>query len=91
MKPKISIITPTYNHEKYIGKCINSVLDQTFKNWGMIIIDDKSQDNTTKIINHFSENRIILIEHKNNYGLKNLSKTYTGVNPLPWTHINLLI
>lgn len=74
--PLISIISPTYNHEKYIGKCINSVLDQTFKNWEMIIIDDKSQDSTTKIINHFSDNRIILIEHENNYGLKNLSKTY---------------
>lgn len=74
--PLISIITPTYNHEKYIEKCINSVINQTFKNWEMIIIDDKSQDNTTKIINHFSDNRIILIEHENNYGLKNLSKTY---------------
>ncbi|WP_349406740.1 glycosyltransferase family 2 protein, partial [Clostridium perfringens] len=42
----VSIITPSYNTEKFIDKTIQSVLKQTYKNWEMIIIDDCSTDNT---------------------------------------------
>ena len=38
--PQISIITPTYNHEKFIGACIESAIQQTYENWEQIIIDD---------------------------------------------------
>ena len=46
MKLVISIITPTYNLEKYISKCIESALAQTFKDWEMIIVNDGSSDKT---------------------------------------------
>ena len=51
----ISIIIPAYNAEKYITETINSVLNQTYTDWELIIIDDGSTDNTAKIIKQFCE------------------------------------
>lgn len=56
MRPLVSIITPTYNAEKTIGCTIDSVLNQTFKNFEMIIVDDISDDNTIKIIKEYQRN-----------------------------------
>lgn len=77
-RPLISIITPTYNHEKYIAECIESVLNQTYENWEMIIIDDCSNDKTYEIAKKYAEKdkRIKLIRHSENYGALNLDKTY---------------
>lgn len=49
MLEKVSIIIPTYNVEKYIERCLQSVISQTYKNIQVIVIDDGSEDNTTKI------------------------------------------
>jgi teichuronic acid biosynthesis glycosyltransferase TuaG len=49
-KPYIDIIIPVYNSEKYIQNTVNSVLNQTYKYWRLIIIDDASTDNTIKIL-----------------------------------------
>lgn len=65
MNPIVSIITPTYNHEKYIGECIESVLNQTFKKWEMIIIDDGSTDNTGEVVSSYDDDRIIYIKQEN--------------------------
>jgi glycosyltransferase involved in cell wall biosynthesis len=54
----ISILTPTYNHEKYIGDCIQSVLNQTFQDWEMVIVDDGSTDRTAEVIREYEDQRI---------------------------------
>ena len=48
--PLVSVITPVYNREKYLVRCIESILEQTYSNFEFIIIDDKSSDNTLEII-----------------------------------------
>ncbi len=65
--PEISIILPTYNRANYLSDCINSVINQSFQDWELIIVDDGSQDHTFEIINPFlkkSEN-IRYLKHKN--------------------------
>lgn len=52
---KVSIITPVYNSEKFIKDTISSVLNQTYTNWEMILLDDCSTDNSKKIINEYVE------------------------------------
>jgi glycosyltransferase involved in cell wall biosynthesis len=78
MKPLISIITPLYNHEKYIGKCIESALGQTYVNWEQIIVDDASTDNSFEVASTYSarDKRIKIIRHKKNWGISRLSDTY---------------
>ncbi|WP_299550030.1 glycosyltransferase family 2 protein [Seonamhaeicola sp.] len=50
MNPLISIIIPTYNRASFIGKTLDSILAQTYKNWECIIVDDGSTDNTAKVV-----------------------------------------
>lgn len=68
--PLVSVITPAYNAERFIGETIESVLKQTYKNWEMIIVDDKSTDNTVNIVKSYAErdSRIKLIELEENSG-----------------------
>lgn len=71
----ISIIMANYNYENFIGEAIDSVLNQTYNNWELIIIDDGSKDNSVEIIKSYCEkdNRIKFFQHENceNKGLKN--------------------
>lgn len=75
--PLVSIITPTYNHEKYIAECIESVKAQTFLEWEMIIINDGSTDKTLEIARRTAEGdpRIQII-HQENRGIFRLAETY---------------
>jgi glycosyltransferase involved in cell wall biosynthesis len=73
--PLVSIITPTYNHEKFIGQCIESVLAQTYPHWEQIIIDDGSKDKTREIIERYKDNRIRFFRQENK-GIFRLSETY---------------
>ncbi|WP_435264081.1 glycosyltransferase family 2 protein [Tenacibaculum sp. nBUS_03] len=52
---KVSIITPSYNSENFISETIKSVLNQTYSNWELIIVDDCSTDNTEQVIKEFSK------------------------------------
>ena len=67
---KISIIVPVYNVEKYIKKCINSILSQTFKDIEIILVNDGSTDHSGKICDDFAEmDSRIRVFHKKNGGL----------------------
>ena len=63
-KIKFSIIIPNYNNAEWINQTIESVLNQTYKNWEMYIIDDISTDNSVEVIKSFKDERITLIENK---------------------------
>ena len=65
--PKVSVIIPVYNAEKYLSNSLNSIINQTLKNIEIICINDGSFDNSLKILNYFKEidNRIIIINQKN--------------------------
>lgn len=62
---KISVILPVFNGEKYIRKAIESVLNQTFTNFELIIVNDGSTDDSLNIINEFRDNRIKFINQVN--------------------------
>jgi len=68
---KISVILPVYNCEHFIYKAINSVLNQTFEDFELIIVDDCSTDNTVGIIRKFNDKRIQLIVKEKNTGYTN--------------------
>lgn len=67
---KFSIIIPTYNVEKYLEKCLNSILSQTYNNYEVIIIDDVSSDNTIDIVSNYQNKyqRIRVIVNNKNSG-----------------------
>lgn len=69
-KPLISIIIPVYNIEEYIEKCLYSIIDQSYKNLQIIVVDDGSNDNTGRICDKIAETdaRISVI-HQNNQGV----------------------
>lgn len=65
---KYSILIPTYNRANMIEKCINSVLSQTFDDYEIIVLDDKSTDDTIKVLEKY-KNKIKLIKHETNRGI----------------------
>jgi len=71
MTPKVSVLLPVYNGCYEVSRAINSVLDQTFLNFELIIIDDCSTDNTVEIVTEFinRDNRIKFYKNANNLGL----------------------
>jgi len=73
--PLVSIITSTHNHEKYIGRCIESVLAQTYSNWEQIIVDDGSTDRTGEVASKFKDERVHYVRQEN-VGVWRLAETY---------------
>ena len=68
--PKISIIVPVYNSEKYLKQCIESILNQTFTDFELILIDDGSTDNSSDICDEFAKiDPRIVVRHKENGGI----------------------
>jgi glycosyltransferase involved in cell wall biosynthesis len=77
---KVSILVAIYNVEKYIGKCIESIINQDYNNIEIILVDDNSQDNSGKICDDYSkkDSRIKVIHHKQNTKLPGVRNT--GLN-----------
>ena len=85
--PELSIIVPVYKVEKYISRCLDSILKQTFREFELIIIDDGSPDQSGLIADHYAklDERIRIIHQENkgvsearNVGIKNARGTYIG-------------
>lgn len=86
MKPLVSIITPYYNSADFITATLDSILAQTYTNWELIVIDDKSTDNTTQIVEQFAQKhsnvKLIKLEknggvaHARNVGLEHTNGKY---------------
>lgn len=72
--PKFSIIMPTYNRADLLPRAVKSVLNQTYGNFELLIINDGSQDSTEEVIRSFDDERIIKLRHEKNRGV------YAGIN-----------
>lgn len=85
MIPQITIIVPVYNGEKYISRCLNSIITQTFSEWQCIIVDDGSKDNTASIADAFAlkDSRVVVI-HKQNEGVSIARNTALSVARGVW-------
>ena len=80
--PEISVIIPMYNVENFIGECLQSLLNQTFQNFELIVVDDCSTDNSVKVVEDFSqkfENRLTLLKLDKNSGVPGLPRNF-GLN-----------
>ena len=82
---QISIIVPCFNNEKYIKRCLDSLINQTLKDIDIIVVDDGSTDNSANIIKNFVDNRIRYFLKKNegiaavrNFGLSKVESKYFG-------------
>ncbi len=83
MNKKVSVIIPLYNAEKYIGRTLQSVLNQTYDNLEIIIVDDESPDNSVQVCQRFTDPRIKIVHQKNrglpgarNTGIRNAKGEY---------------
>ncbi len=89
MEVFFSIISPTYNHGEFIEDCIQSVINQNYKNWELIIIDDGSTDNTFTIVDRYcKKDSRIKYFRQDNVGIFNLSTTYN--NALSYSNGNYI-
>lgn len=70
MTPKVSVVIPVYNVNKYISKCLDSVVNQTFENIEIICVNDCSTDNSLDILNEYSkkDRRVVIIDKIHNEG-----------------------
>lgn len=73
--PLVSIITPTYNHERYIQQCLESVVAQTETRWEQIVVDDGSDDGTAAIIQAVADPRVRYVRHEHR-GIAHLAQAY---------------
>lgn len=69
MIPKISVVMPVYNGEKYLREAMESILEQSFSDFEFIVVNDGSTDSSSEIIKSFSDPRIVYIDNGTNFGL----------------------
>ena len=70
-----SIIIPTYNRANEIGRCLSSVINQSYSNWEAIVVDNYSSDDTENIVKDFNDNRIRYYKN-HNYGIIAVSRNF---------------
>ena len=63
--PLVSVVIPSYNHARYLGRALQSLIDQTYDNWEAIIVDNNSTDDTENVIAKFTDKRITLLKINN--------------------------
>jgi len=81
--PKVTVLMPVFNGERYLRKAVESVLCQTFQDFQFLIINDGSTDNTRDLILSYDDARIMLVDNKHNVGqTKPQSRTGTGRRPI---------
>lgn len=66
---KVSVIIPTYNRTSFLNRAIQSILNQTYQNFELLVVDDASTDNTEDVVKSFNDNRIQYLRHNENRGL----------------------
>jgi len=76
MKPKVTVYILNYNYGKFVSKAINSVLNQTYQNFEILVIDDGSTDNSLEIINKYSKD-VTIIKQKNIGLVKSILKVFS--------------
>jgi glycosyltransferase involved in cell wall biosynthesis len=67
--PKVSVCIPVYNGEDYLSETIKSVLNQSFQDFEIVIVDNQSTDKTVNIIQSFNDSRIVFFQNETNIGL----------------------
>ena len=98
MTEKITVIVPVYNVEHYLEKCLDSLINQTYKNLEIIVINDGSTDNSGEICQEYAQkdNRIVYIEKENgglsdarNVGLDKMTGSYvTFIDSDDWVELD---
>lgn len=94
----VSIIVPVYNVEKYLARCMNSILSQTYKELQIIVVNDGSTDDSLMILQSYIDPRIIIVNKENgglssarNAGIKHaIGKYVTFVDSDDWIHPNTI-
>ena len=100
MCPKVSVIVPVYKAEKYLHRCVDSIIAQTFKDWELLLVDDGSPDNSGKLCDEYAQkdSRIKVFHKKNGgvssarqMGLDNATGEYTiHADPDDWVEPTML-
>lgn len=78
-KPLITVLMPVFNADKYVGKAIESILNQSFKDYEFIIVDDGSTDDSWKIINNYRKKDPRIVTIKNKFNLRTTKSLNCGL------------
>ena len=78
MEVNFSVVIPLYNKEAFVAKTLNSVLNQTYQNFEVIIVNDCSTDNSLNVVQKIDDSRFKIIKHNENKGLS--ASRNTGIN-----------